>query len=133
MCPDTTLKFLMKLTSSCNSSDRFFLSLVRSGFVAVTGSISVSSDLSFFVRLAAPPGHVIMTSFVYLDIGAESRLPLTAPLCRSGGFLEIFTGQRAASSIWPEGGLLCAGSDTDPHLYSAEDLFLRIHLVSHGR
>ena len=93
----------------------------------------MSSDLSFFVRLAAPPGHVIMTSFVYLDIGAKSRLPLIAPLCRSGGFLEIFTARHAASSIWPEGGSLCAGSDTDPHLYSAEDLFLRMHLVSHSR
>ena len=27
MCPNTTLNFLMTLTSSCNSNDRFFLSL----------------------------------------------------------------------------------------------------------
>ena len=95
----------------------FIFKHIRAGIVQVSYDARLTEDLGFVMRLLPPPGHVIITSFVYIEVGWLSSCEM--------GYLAIFSSRHASRRVKTETDRLCEGVEYDnPQVYAVEALYL---------
>ena len=104
--------------------------LTRSGFVkASSKNTSATSEGDFVLRLVAPPGHVIMTSLVYVPATRVIEGAAPGEACLSH-YPSFFSSNPATSTIRKEKGATCIAEAPDPHVFTAERLYLQMDPTS---